>query len=313
MVKLPYAKKWPVIKHPAVPPRWECGTCSQPWPCPEAKEELAVEYAQFPSSLTIYMSSFLPEAARDLANSTGMPPPDLWLRFLGWIRPGELTDEPSPDSPGTAALPPQPQAPEPPADAPRTAAELPQQHTPRTPAEPATLSPQPPRPELPADAPPTAAKPPQQHTPRTPATATPATGSPPPAPPADAPPTAAKPPQQHTPRTPAEATEPATNTDRPHAPDTPDTPAEAMESAADTDRPHALEKPAEATESAAFSDSSCGSEASADEAGTTGRSPTRAPGSVVVPEQSGNRSQGQNDDGDAREAELWAEDPDSPG
>lgn len=81
-------KPWPAIEHLGVGPRWDCVACSQPWPCAQAKEELLVEFRRFPSSLTIYMSAYLSEAIEDSTAHGGLPPPDLWERFLGWVRPG---------------------------------------------------------------------------------------------------------------------------------------------------------------------------------------------------------------------------------
>ena len=74
--------------HLGAAPGWDCAACSQPWPCAPAKEELLAEYHRFPSSLVVYMSSYLTEALDDLTTPDGLPLPDLWTRFLGWIQPG---------------------------------------------------------------------------------------------------------------------------------------------------------------------------------------------------------------------------------
>ncbi|MFI7547725.1 hypothetical protein [Actinoplanes sp. NPDC049599] len=68
-------------------PSWDCLACTQPWPCAHAKDELLNEFRRFPSSLTIYMSSFLCEALNDLTAHGEAPPPDLYERFLSWVRP----------------------------------------------------------------------------------------------------------------------------------------------------------------------------------------------------------------------------------
>jgi hypothetical protein len=77
---------WPAITHVGVGPDWDCVACTQPWPCAQAKEELLVEFKRFPSSLTIYMSAYLSQAIEDYGAHGKMPPPDLWDRFIGWIK-----------------------------------------------------------------------------------------------------------------------------------------------------------------------------------------------------------------------------------
>jgi hypothetical protein len=46
--------------------------------------------------LTVYMSAYLGEALNDLTTHGETPPADLFLRFLGWVRPSVvgLTVEP---------------------------------------------------------------------------------------------------------------------------------------------------------------------------------------------------------------------------
>lgn len=68
-------------------PSWDCPACGQPWPCVQAKEELLSEFRRHPSSLTIYMSSYMGEALNDLTAHGEAPPPDLYERFLSWVRP----------------------------------------------------------------------------------------------------------------------------------------------------------------------------------------------------------------------------------
>jgi len=45
------------------------------------------EFRRHPSSLTIYLSACMGEALNDLTAPGGSPPPDLYERFIGWIRP----------------------------------------------------------------------------------------------------------------------------------------------------------------------------------------------------------------------------------
>jgi hypothetical protein len=68
-------------------PSWDCLACAQPWPCVHAKDELLNEFQRHPSSLTIYMSAYMGEAMDDLTAHGESPPPDLYERFLAWIRP----------------------------------------------------------------------------------------------------------------------------------------------------------------------------------------------------------------------------------
>ncbi len=68
-------------------PSWDCLACGRPWPCAHAKAELLSEFQQHPSSLTIYMSSYMGEALNDLTAHGEVPPPDLYERFLSWVRP----------------------------------------------------------------------------------------------------------------------------------------------------------------------------------------------------------------------------------
>jgi hypothetical protein len=86
------------VSHLGDRPSWDCVACTQPWPCAHAKDELLSEFQRHPSSLTIYMSSYMCEALNDLTAHGEVPPPDLYERFLSWVRPS-LTGLPA-DSPG---------------------------------------------------------------------------------------------------------------------------------------------------------------------------------------------------------------------
>jgi hypothetical protein len=74
-------------EHLGARPTWDCAACGHPWPCTHAKEELLTEFHRHPSSLTIYMSSYMCEAMNDLTGHGEAPPPDLYERFLSWVRP----------------------------------------------------------------------------------------------------------------------------------------------------------------------------------------------------------------------------------
>ena len=71
--------------HLGVRPSWDCSACGLPWPCPNAKEELLIEFREFPSVLVIYMSAQMTDAFDDLTAYGNIPPPDLYDRFLSWI------------------------------------------------------------------------------------------------------------------------------------------------------------------------------------------------------------------------------------
>lgn len=75
------------VNHLGKRPSWDCLACGQPWPCAQAKDELLHEFRRYPSSLTVYMSSYMCEALDDLTAHGEAPPPDLFERFLSWVRP----------------------------------------------------------------------------------------------------------------------------------------------------------------------------------------------------------------------------------
>ena len=75
----------PRTEHLAARPAWDCRVCEHPWPCANAKADLAVQYARFPAGLAIYMASVMYDAVEDLT-ATGEPTPaDLYERFLAWV------------------------------------------------------------------------------------------------------------------------------------------------------------------------------------------------------------------------------------
>jgi hypothetical protein len=67
-------------------PSWTCRTCSQPWPCPDARSDLLAEFKAFPSVLTIYLAAQMHDALADLTSRGQPTPADLHQRFLGWAR-----------------------------------------------------------------------------------------------------------------------------------------------------------------------------------------------------------------------------------
>jgi hypothetical protein len=51
----------------------------------QARADLLAEYGGQPTTLTVYLAACLHEASDDLA-AADPPPPDLYNRFLGWVR-----------------------------------------------------------------------------------------------------------------------------------------------------------------------------------------------------------------------------------
>jgi hypothetical protein len=67
------------VQHTAGRPHWDCLACGKPWPCDPAREAMAADGA--PTPTTLFMSSLLVEAARDMPT---VPPQELHERFIGW-------------------------------------------------------------------------------------------------------------------------------------------------------------------------------------------------------------------------------------
>ena len=86
-------------KHLRTRPSWDCLACGRPWPCASAKGEMVLEFRRHPSSLAVYMSAYLGEALDDLTAHGETPPADLFLRFLGWVRPSVVGLIVEPESP----------------------------------------------------------------------------------------------------------------------------------------------------------------------------------------------------------------------
>jgi hypothetical protein len=67
-------------------PDWNCLTCRQPWPCPEARAGLLAEFRTFPSVLTVYLCSQMYDAMADLTAQGDPAPTNIYERFLSWSR-----------------------------------------------------------------------------------------------------------------------------------------------------------------------------------------------------------------------------------
>ncbi|MET7864890.1 flavin reductase [Micromonospora taraxaci] len=75
-------------RHAPVRPFWFCAADAQPWPCGQARVELAAEYAEDPKLLALDMAHCMVEATADLARLMPEPPDPVttYGRFLGWVR-----------------------------------------------------------------------------------------------------------------------------------------------------------------------------------------------------------------------------------
>ncbi|MBU2662196.1 hypothetical protein KOI35_01615 [Actinoplanes bogorensis] len=69
-------------------PSWDCLVCGKPWPCVTARTRMLVEYREFPSTLTVYMSAQMYDALNDFVAAGQLAPTDLFDRFLAWGRRG---------------------------------------------------------------------------------------------------------------------------------------------------------------------------------------------------------------------------------
>ncbi|RZU50139.1 hypothetical protein EV385_1904 [Krasilnikovia cinnamomea] len=72
-------------EHVAARPSWRCAECEDPWPCADARINLAEQHHGCPTSLTLYLASCMYDALEDLTENPG-PVRDLYDRFLGWLR-----------------------------------------------------------------------------------------------------------------------------------------------------------------------------------------------------------------------------------
>ena len=64
-------------------PSWLCVRCGQRWPCVPAQDDLLREHADTRVSLALDLARDFGDAVADLPD---VPVPELYLRFLGWVR-----------------------------------------------------------------------------------------------------------------------------------------------------------------------------------------------------------------------------------
>ncbi|MEU8045935.1 flavin reductase [Micromonospora echinofusca] len=68
-------------------PTWRCAACGIAWPCSSAKLRLLGEYRESRTALLVYLATLQVEAAQQLAELDGGPPPEnLAERFTAWAR-----------------------------------------------------------------------------------------------------------------------------------------------------------------------------------------------------------------------------------
>lgn len=63
-------------------PTWDCRSCSEPWPCAQARQELVLDLGWV--RVSIYLAVMMERAAGDLQ---GVYPHQLWNRFIEWTYP----------------------------------------------------------------------------------------------------------------------------------------------------------------------------------------------------------------------------------
>lgn len=73
--------------HVPIRPGWECAGCGRPWPCPDRRDRLLINYAGNRAALGVYLGLQLADATSDLRHH---PAGDLYTRFLGWLRPDDV-------------------------------------------------------------------------------------------------------------------------------------------------------------------------------------------------------------------------------
>jgi len=67
--------------HPPVRPSWDCAADGKPWPCDQAREQLAAEMAG--TNLAMWMATTMVHAAGDMPT---ILPAELFERFIAWTR-----------------------------------------------------------------------------------------------------------------------------------------------------------------------------------------------------------------------------------
>lgn len=71
------------LEHTATRPSWRCRIDGKPWPCPTARRQLVLDFADDPSQLAAYLGAHLGEAYQDLSWRRGG---DVYAQILGWHR-----------------------------------------------------------------------------------------------------------------------------------------------------------------------------------------------------------------------------------
>lgn len=71
-------------EHFPIRPSWRCQWCAKPWPCENRRQQLLVDYANAPASLTLMMLDEMVRAMvdEDIARMTSGA---VRRRFIGWI------------------------------------------------------------------------------------------------------------------------------------------------------------------------------------------------------------------------------------
>lgn len=64
-------------------PSWDCGACSQPWPCDPARVRLAEAYGCDRVGLAMYLGALLVEAYIDQPDASAE---EMYGRFVAWTR-----------------------------------------------------------------------------------------------------------------------------------------------------------------------------------------------------------------------------------
>jgi hypothetical protein len=74
----------PSSDHQPDRPSWKCRRCGADWPCGPRRTELATEFAGAATSLSLYLASYMVDAARELPE---LSTAQLYARFILWMRP----------------------------------------------------------------------------------------------------------------------------------------------------------------------------------------------------------------------------------
>ncbi|MDI6104356.1 hypothetical protein QLQ12_37775 [Actinoplanes sp. NEAU-A12] len=88
--------------HRASRPSWRCEDCGKPWPCPERQAMLLDERPLDRMAALLFMAKLMYEAIEDFTQDGTGPVPDLYERFLGFLRPAEPDPAGGTESEGVA-------------------------------------------------------------------------------------------------------------------------------------------------------------------------------------------------------------------